>query len=380
MFNVIILCIASMLSYVSKEMVYPIIPLYLTNSLMVAPSIIGLVEGISKSISSLLKFYSGYFSDKKDKHKEFIIIGFFGSFLHKLLLIISSNWIGVLFSKIVDGLGKSVRNAPRDAMISYSGISSGKVFGIQRTFDKLGSVIGILIAYYFISKSAYIDYKQIFIFATIPMGLGFVLLFLLKKEQPRKIINVDLKRFNLKIQLFFLIVFISSLGNSTKSFLLLKASSNGISASNVIILYLIANITSFLLAYPFGQLCDKFSKEKLIAISYFLFGLTYLSFAFFSNFLVVIFLFILYGIFIALISISVKSFIIDNISMDMRATALGINECLIGLASLPATIISGFLWTKYGSSAPFYFGGIMGIISFFLVCFYLKNFNKKINN
>jgi MFS family permease len=350
-------------------MVYPILPLYLTSTLGIEPAIVGLVEGLSKSITGIVKFYSGYFSDKKSSRKYLIIIGYFGTLLHKILLFFSNNWIWILISKVIERLGKSIRLAPRDAMISESGLEKGKVFGIQRTFDKLGAVIGIIISYFLITKLDDIDYKQIFLIAIIPSFIVVIILFFLKQDSDRKLINIDLSKFSKKIQLFFIIIFISSLGNSTKSFLLLKAADNGFDSSNVILLYLLANITTCILAYFIGKLCDKASKKLIISISYLLFGFIYLLFGLTGNHIIITILFILYGVYIALISISVKTFIVTNVPDDMKATALGINECLIGFASLPATIIAGLLWSTLGSDMSFYFSAIIGFISSILMYF-----------
>lgn len=372
MINIIILCIASMLTYISKEMVYPILPLYLTTTLGITPAIVGLIEGISKSLANIVKFYSGYFSDKKSKRKELIIIGFFGAWLHKFFLFISNGWILILLAKIVDRFGKAIRIAPRDAMMVESGLKNGKAFGLQRTFDKLGAVIGILTAYLLLTKSFETDYKELFLLSTIPVGIGISLLFFLKQDYVRKKVKIDFNKFNKKIKLFFLIVFISSLGNSTKSFLLLKAVDNGFSSSNIILLYLLANIITCCSAYFVGKICDKISKKQIIFVAYSLLSITYLLLGVTQNHFVTTFIFVLYGLYISLISVSAKAFIVSNVPKDMVATALGIHECLIGLSSLPATIITGYLWTFFGPSIPFYFSSVVTLIAALLVIFCIK--------
>lgn len=369
MVNIIILCITSMFTYISKEMVYPILPLYLTTNLAITPTIVGLIEGLSKSLSSIIKFYSGYFSDKKKQRKGLVVIGYFGALLHKFFLFFSNNWLWVLIAKLVERFGKAILIAPKDAMIAESNLKNGKAFGIQRTFDKLGAVIGIIISYFLIDKLFITDYKQVFLLSIIPVGIGISLLVFLKPNEDRKKIDINLKNFSKEIQLFFLIVFISSLGNSTKSFLLLKASDNGFSSSNVIILYLIANIVTCCLAYPVGKICDKTSKKNIIFLSYFLFSIIYFVLGITQNHFITVLLFALYGLYISLISVSAKAFIVSNVPDDMKATALGINECLIGLSSLPATIIAGYLWSKFGSSMPFYFSSFITLIAALLVLF-----------
>lgn len=372
MWNIFILCIASLLLYLSKEIIYPILPLYLTTILGITPQFVGLIEGITKAITSIVKFYSGYFSDKTDNRKRYVIIGFLCTFIYKIILILSTSWFGITSAKSIDRLGKGIRTAPKDAIIAENSRSNkrGLAFGILRLFEKVGAVIGILISYFLITKMV-LNYKKIFLIAAIPSALAVITLFFLKQNKDRAVPIIDFNKFSKNIKLFFIIAFISSLGNSTKSFLLLKASDSGISAGNIILLYLIANITTCILSYPFGRLCDNISKRKIVIMAYLIFSLTYLGFALSTNRIIITLLFIGYGVFIALISIGAKSFIIENAPIDMKGSALGMNEFLIGIATLPATIIAGALWTL-NSNYSFYFSSIVGFIATLLVIFKIK--------
>ena len=375
MLNIFILCIASTLAYISKEMVYPILPLYLSASLGLTPAFIGLLEGVTKSISSLLKFYSGYFSDKKQNRKIFVIIGFTGDFIHKLFLFLSTSWVWVIGAKTIEKFGKAIRTAPRDAIMAESvpDNKKGKIFGIQRTFDKLGAVIGIIISYILITVFVTTDYKSIFLISTIPIGLGIVLTLFLKSDSSRSIINIDFNKFNRTMKIFFIAVFISSLGNSTKAFLLLKATDSGFSPGNVILLYLLANLTTCLFAYPAGKLADKISKRTIISLAYLIFGVSYLGLAIFTNHIIVALMFVLYGLFIAIISVGGKAFIVENTPYEMKATAIGITECLIGLASLPSSIIAGILWQLFNPNIAFYFSALLAFISLMIMSFSKKD-------
>jgi len=376
MFNIIILGIASMLTYVSKEIVYPILPLYLTSVLGITPASVGLIEGITKSLTSIVKFYSGYFSDKKKRRKKYVIIGYFCAFLHKILLILSTSWLWIISAKTVERLGKSIRLAPKDAIIAESCRKDerGVAFGILRTFDKLGAVIGIIIVYILMTKFTIHDYRHIFFVSSIPVFIAVILLLFIKQEKDRFNIVIDFKRLSKNVQLFFIVVFLSSLGNSTKSFLILKASTSGFYSTSVILLYLMANLTTCLLAYPVGKLCDRVSKKKIIIFAYLVFAITYFGFGLTDNKIMITLLFSFYGLFIALISIGAKTFIIENTPEVMKATALGINECLIGLSSLPAAIIAGILW-NINPSYPFYFSFVVGMISVILMTLKVKNYS-----
>jgi len=373
MLNIIIICTASMLTYVSKEMVNPILPIYLTVNLKLAPALVSLIEGITKAFSSIIKFYSGFYSDKKQERKKFIIMGVFGALLSKFMLFSSNNWVSVILSKTFERFGKAMKLSPQDAILIENSPDNkkGLVLGLKRSFDKFGAAIGIIIAYFIIVKTVS-NYKIVFFISVIPVFIATILSFFIKQEKSRRIVNINLNDFSLKIKTFFIIAFVSALANSTETVLLLKAFHSGFSASEVILLYFTTSITTCLIAYPVGRLCDKVSKYKLVALSYFIFGITYLGFGLTNNSFSIIILFILYGIFEALIAVSAKAFIASNIPNDMKATALGVNECLVGLASLPASIIAGGLWHFYGPTAPFYFSALLAFISSYLVIKLLK--------
>ena len=361
MFNIVILCIAGMLAYVSKEMVFPILPLYLTTNLGITPAITGLMEGIAKSISSIIKFYSGYISDKKNKHKFLIILGYIGALLQKIFIALSNTWAWIVWAKVIDKFGKAFRLAPTNAIIATSSPKnkSGAIFGIQKTFEKLGATIGITVSYILITKVIDMNYKSIFLVSIIPITIATILLFFIKQDRDKLRQNIDLNKLSSKMKLYFFVVFLSSIGNSTETFLLLKASHSGFSASNVLLLYLIATISTFLFAYCSGKLCDLISSQKILCISHLLFGIAYLGIA--NNLMYISF--VLYGIYIALISTSAKIFIMENTPKELLASSLGMNECLIGFASLPATIIAGYLWQIFDPSLPFYFSSTIAFLS-----------------
>ena len=362
--NVIIVCLASMLAYISKEMIFPIMPLYLTGSLGLAPAFVSLIEGITKALASIVKFYSGYYSDKKKQRKKFIMIGFTGLLLNKLLLITFHSWPWIVMAKLFERFGKAIKLAPQDAILIENSPTNkkGVIIGLQRTFDKLGAALGIIIAYLLITKKV-TNYQMIFVLAALPLLVGLFLLFFIKQEPERKLTQIDFKKFSRNIQLFFMIAFISALGNSTESILILKAHSSGFSSASVILLYLLATLTAGLLAYPIGKLCDKVSKKYIIASAHSIFGLAYFALAITNQTLIIIIAFILYGLFEALISVGAKAYIIENTPSEMKATALGINECLIGLASLPAAVIAGGLWHYFGPNMAFYASTFIAFVS-----------------
>jgi len=357
----------------SKEIIYPILPIYFTLTLGLSPIIIGLIQGLTKAFASITKFYSGFYSDQKQSRKKLIILGYLGMFGQNILLLFMNNPFGILFATFLDRFGLAIKTAPQDTTLASVSPNNkhALVIGFKKTLDKLGASIGIIIAAFLLFS---VNFKSIFLIASIPAFFSVILVFLIKQRRLRKIVKISLKDFNSNVQLYFGLVFLSTIGNSTKVFLLLRVAHMGFSSQEVIFLYLVTTLTTCLVSIPIGNLVDKINaKNKLIATAYLIFGLAYfILFATNQDFLI-IFAFILHGIFIALISISAKAFILDNINPKMIATGIGINECLVGLGSLPATIIASSLWSIFSPDISFLFSAIIAFLSSFIAFKYLKN-------
>lgn len=186
MFNIILLGITSLLTDISSEMIYPILPIFLVNTLGVSPAILGLIEGIAESLASLLKVFSGYFSDKIKVRKPFAIFGYASSSVGKLFLYISSSWAHVLVGRVIDRFGKGIRTAPRDALIADSSWEGkrGAAFGLHRAMDTLGATIGVFSAYFLITRFRGSP-RNIFLFSFIPAFLGVLFLFLVKEKMSQ---------------------------------------------------------------------------------------------------------------------------------------------------------------------------------------------------
>lgn len=381
MFNIIILGITSLLTDISSEMIYPLLPIYLVNTLGASPVILGFIEGVAESLASLLKVFSGFFSDKIKKRKPFAIFGYSGSVLGKFFLYISTSWVFVLLARIIDRFGKGVRTAPRDAIIAESAKpgSRGAAFGLHRAMDTLGATIGIVAAYFLITR--YQDsFKNIFLISLIPAGLGVIFLFFVR-EKKSEIKIEDKKSSSLKfrwgsldkkLKLFLIFTFIFTLGNSSNQFLLLRAKNLGNSTAQVILLYLIYNIVYFLVSYPAAHISDKIGRRKLLVLGYLFYGLVYLGFAVNNSANMFWFLFGFYGLYMGFTEGVEKALVSDIAPQNLRATTIGLHATLVGIGLFPASLFAGFLWKVIGPSAPFYFGGIMGIVSSIGLWFILK--------
>lgn len=369
MFNVIILGIVSFLTDISTEMVYPLIPLYLVSKLGASPAIVGIIEGIAESTASLLRVFSGYISDLVGRRKPLAILGYGSSTVGKIFLYISNSWGLVLVGRWIDRFGKGIRTAPRDALIADSTdpTKRGSAFGLHRAMDTLGAVLGIILAYYFFTRFSG-DYSRVFLYSLIPAFLGVIALFFVretKKIKDSRASKPVLKWSILDKRLkgFLIVTLIFTLGNSSNQFLLLRAKNLGFNDATVLLLYLVYNLVYMVFAYPAGRLSDRIGRKRIIVIGYLFYGLVYLGFALVGKADYLWLLFGLYGIYIGLTEGVQKALISDIAPVETRATLIGLHATLEGIGLLPASFIAGLLWNTISASAPFYFGGLMGIIA-----------------
>jgi MFS family permease len=367
--TVILLGLVSLLTDISSEMVYPLLSLYLTTTLGATPAIVGIIEGIAESLASLLKVYSGYLSDKTQKRKPLTLLGYGAATTGKLFLYLSNSWGWVLAGRMVDRFGKGVRTAPRDALIAEASRTDqlGHSFGLHRALDTLGAVIGIGIAYMLFIRAPG-NYTRIFFISMIPGVLGVLLLFWVKEKRPGKY-GVKIKplagwrALHPRLKAFLWVSFIFTLGNSSNQFLLLRAAGLGFKPADVLLAYLLFNVTYALVIYPAGRLSDRIGRRALLVLGYLFYGLVYLGFSLASTALHVWVLFAVYGLYNGLTEGVEKALVAQLCPGKSRATLLGMHATIVGIGLLPASIIGGLLWRMIGPSATFYFGCLMGVLA-----------------
>ncbi|NLP58715.1 MFS transporter [Lutibacter sp. B1] len=366
----------------STKMVYSIMPLFLL-SIGASKTTIALIEGIAESTASLLKVISGYWSDKIGKNKPFMIIGYGITAIITPFYALAKIPVQILFFRFFERIGKGLRTAPRDSLISASvqKNEAGKTFGFQKAMDNSGAIIGPLIAFlllYFFP----LNYRNIFLFATIPaiFGVLTIVIFIkeVKSEKNGETNKISLKQLPKKFYFFLIIIFVFTLGNSADALLLVKTTETGIDKSYIPFMYMIFNTISVLIAIPIGKLSDKIGREKLITLGFLVYAITYYFFGKFNNIQIFIFLFMLYGFYSALTDSSQKAMISDIISKDLKGTGYGLYHAILGITLLPASLIAGLLYDKINSSAPFYFGSIMALIATLLMVLFTI-WNKKNN-
>ncbi|MDF2156353.1 MFS transporter [Algoriphagus sp. CAU 1675] len=379
--NVFFTGLISFFTDTSTKMVYSVMPLFLL-SLGASKTSISLIEGVAESTASLLKAFSGYWSDKIGKNKPFMVIGYGLTALITPIYSRATAPIQILLLRFFERIGKGLRTAPRDSLISASvkNHEAGKNFGFHKAMDNSGAILGPLIAFvllYFFP----LDYSEIFLVATIPalLGLLSIVLFIREARKPShtKPEKFRFRQLPRRYYFFLLIIFVFTLGNSADALLLVKTTETGIDQAYIPFVYMIFNLVSVFLAIPIGKISDKIGREKLIIAGFLVYAITYFSFGRFNSLGVFIPLFILYGLYSALTESSQKAFVSDIVSPEVKGTGYGIYHSVLGITLLPANLIAGLLYDKVDSSAPFYFGSSMAILASLLMVVFTLKVGKK---
>ena len=377
--NIILLGLVSLFVDMSTEMVYPLVPLFLTATLGATPAIVGIIEGIAESIASLLKVFSGYIGDVYHNKKRLAFVGYSASVLYKIFLLLAASWPGVLVARVIDRTGKGIRTAPRDALVAQSSDNKklGGSFGLHKMLDMAGSALGALLAFVFVATN--FGFHKAFLFSIIPAVIGILIIFSIREDKSSATTGekLSLKGIKLdgKLKAYLAVIFVFCLGNSSNTFLLLKAQERGFSASQVMLLYLIFNVSTSVLAIPSGKLSDQYGRSKILVPGYLIYGLVYLGFALLSAKPAILVLFIAYGAYTALISGAERAFIVENSPAGLKGTILGLYGMLQGIGLLLSSIIAGLMWDKINSNAPFLFGGVIGLISALMILIILDKNN-----
>jgi len=387
--NVFFLGVVSFLTDVSSELIFTLLPLFLTNILGVATIIVGVIEGIAESTASVLRIFSGWLSDRLGKRKPLAFLGYFLSTITKPLMYIASTWGFVLGVRFSDRLGKGIRAAPRDALVadSVSNAERGRAFGLHRALDTYGAALGLALAavvVYLLQRGSLEllrnTYQWLVIVGVIPAVLAlFMFLFVREtKDRVRKQIYAYSQRgsslsqglikelragFDTRFKLFLGILFLFTLGNSSDAFLILRAQNLGNCVLHILLMLVVFNLVYASVATPTGVLSDKLGRKRVIVLGWLIYAVVYFGFATTSAWWLVWLLFGIYGLYYGLAEGVVRAFVADLVPEEKRGTAYGLYHGVVGLALLPASIIAGWLWYVISPQAPFFFGGTMAVVA-----------------
>ena len=370
--NVTFLGVVSGLTDISSEMLYPIVPVFLTTVLGAPMQVVGLIEGVAEATASLLKIAGGRLSDRFGKRKPFVVAGYSLSAVSKPLLALAAGWHFVLFSRFLDRVGKGLRTSARDALIADSIDKEhwGKAFGFHRAMDTLGAALGPLAALLIINSmpADKPDYRFIFMAAFVPAVLGvFVLLYFVREAAtaskapgPSPAARTPMTS-DFKVFLFLYAIF--ALGNSSDVFLIMKAKDLGFTLTHVILAYTGYNLVYALLAAPAGWLSDRLGKIKTMAFGFLVFAAVYLGFALADKPWMVWLLFALYGFYGAFNEGIAKAVVSHLSAGDNRASAMGYFQGAMGFLAFFASAMAGLLWDRLSPAAPFVAGAACAFVS-----------------
>ena len=377
---------------ISSEMVVNVLPLFLSNVLGVQTSIIGLIDGIAEATASILKMFSGWLSDKMGGRKWLAVIGYGLSALFKPFYYFANTWGIVAGVRWADRVGKGIRTAPRDALVadSVDQKTRGLAFGFHRAMDTAGALLGIAIAALVVWLTqrntlslGQSTFKVIVLLSLLPALLAVLSLAIGAKEVAvkgeRAAPKFSLKSMGKPFSIFLVIVSIFTLGNSSDSFLVLRAQNLGMSIFGILIMLVAFNLIYTLISTPAGSLSDRIGRRRLIIGGWLVYAVIYFGFAAAKTQWQVWVLYAAYGLYYGLAYGSANALVADLVPENLRGTAYGTYNAVIGLLAFPSSFIAGILWqgiggwTGFGPSAPFLFGGTLAVIAALLMAFWMPS-------
>jgi MFS family permease len=382
--NVWAVSLTSFFMDISSEMVINILPLFLSNVLGVKTNVIGLIEGVAEATASLLKVFSGWLSDKLRARKWLAVAGYGLSSLAKPFFYVANSWGVVAGVRWADRVGKGVRTAPRDALVadSIDERHRGLVFGLHRAADTGGAVLGLAIALVVVWMTQRSNmalgratFQTVVLISLIPGFLAVLSLAIGAQDVPvkgeREAPPVSFRGLGRSFAIFMLIVGIFDLGNSSDAFLVLRASERGLNVLEVLGMLITFNLVYTLLSTPAGSLSDRIGRRKLIIGGWLIYALIYFGFAAAGTGWHVWVLYAVYGAYYGLAYGTTKAMVADIVPAELRGTAYGTYNAVLGILDFPASLIAGLLWsgmpswgwTGFGPSAPFFFGGMLALIA-----------------
>ena len=386
--NVLALSAVSLLNDTSSEIIYPLLPAFLALTLGASPFAIGLIEGFSESIASLLKLASGYLSDRFGTRKLPVFLGYSLAAITRPFLAFVATWQQVLVVRMTDRVGKGIRGAPRDALIAGSVPQEerGMAFGFNRAADHLGAVVGPAVGFlllYWIATDASNptarEFQHVFLYASLPviLGLGVIVFFVREEKRPVPVatngtLKFSLRGFDGNFKRFLVIISIFTLSNSTDAFLLLRAEQAGVVPAFLPLLWMVLHLSKVVSSLIFGHASDLIGRKKLIVAGWAIYALVYVGFAFVSSAWQAWALFIVYGTYFGLSEGVEKAMVADMVEEEKRGTAYGFYNLAFGITVFPASLLFGWIWNEYGSDKAFLISSGISVLAAAALLFTIK--------
>jgi MFS family permease len=368
--NTFLLALSSLFADISTEMLYPVLPIFLTQVLKASGTDLGLIEGIAQATQNIVQGFSGRLSDKLQKRKPIALAGYLLAAVAKPLMGFATTWQGVLGARILDRTGAGTRSAPRDALIASSVEPKyrGRAFGLEGFGDNLGAFLGPLLAIFLLTVK-HIEIRWLFYLAVIPGVLAFCMVLFVKEPATSgtrdnasgSTVDTHFRLYPPAYWKYLLAIALFCIGYSSNSFLILQTRSLGASLTVTILIYAAFNLVAALASYPAGSLSDKLGRKNLLLLGFFIFFTTYLGFALTHSLALTAILFALYGIFLGIFRAVGKALATDLVPQNLRASGIGWYSTTVGLLQLLASIVAGLLWDKVGHTAVFLFGATFAI-------------------
>jgi MFS family permease len=361
------LALASVFSDVSTEMLYPVLPVFLTQTLHASGSIVGLVDGFAQALQNIVQGFSGTLSDKLQRRKPIALAGFFLSAISKPLMGMATVWPALFGARLLDRLGAGTRSAPRDALIASSVAEEnrGRAFGLEGAGDNAGAFLGPLLTLLLLYAVG-VDIRTVFYLAIIPGLLAFAMVVLVTEHRAavhaEAKIDISLRQFPRDYWKFLLVMALFGIGNSSNAFLILQTQDIGASLPTTILIYAAYNLVAALISYPAGWLSDTWGRKNVLLVCFLVFLIAYLGFALTRNVFLIGGLFAFYGLYQGIFRAVGKAFAASFVPDQLRASGVGWYSSTVGLLQLVASVVAGLLWDRIGHAAVFYYGAVFAAV------------------
>ncbi len=376
--NVVVLGFVSLLNDAASEMIYPLLPVFLTSVLGAGPAALGIIEGIAESTASFLKLYSGYLSDRLRRRKTWVVVGYTLSNIIRPLIALAGSWLQVLALRFTDRVGKGLRTSPRDALIADATPPDmrGAAYGFHRAMDHAGAIVGPLVATGLLLL-LHDSIPAIFLLSVIPGTLAVILLLAGLREKERELPGAA-PRFEFgtawdempgSFRKYLLIILLFTLGNSTDAFLLVRAQALGVPVALLPTIWVVLHIVKMAFSVPGGVLSDRVGRKSVIVAGWLIYAAVYAGFAAANASWHAWALFALYGIYFGLTEGVEKALVADFAPAHLRGSAFGLYHLTVGIGALPASLLFGFIWQSYGTGAAFGTGAGLALLAGFLLAF-----------